>query len=151
MWHSPVSPHCSVWETMDNWITPKYNFKKNTRHDRPWWQPIYTLHSSVLKRGQNKKSGRIFCVRHSKSWRRICWRVIQPFKHTFSHHIAGKQYYEALVFIIQTSDRICSFFALFKPIILQFFTILQENLHSFNIHDDQSTPFLCTTNYSIEL
>ena len=36
-------------------------------------------------------------------------------------------------------------------IILQFFTILQENLHSFNIHDDQSTRFLCTTNYSIDL
>ena len=43
------------------------------------------------------------------------------------------------------------FFALFKPIILQFFTILRENLHSFNIHDDQSTRFLCTTIYSIEL
>ena len=26
---------------MDNWTTPKYNFKKHTRHDRPWWQPIY--------------------------------------------------------------------------------------------------------------
>ena len=29
--------------------------------------------------------------------------------------------------------------------ILQFFTIWQENLHSFNIHDEQSTRFLCTT------
>ena len=27
---------------MDNWTTPKYNFKKHTRHDSPWWQPIYT-------------------------------------------------------------------------------------------------------------
>ena len=42
------------------------------------------------------------------------------------------------------------FFALFKPIILQFFTILQDKLHSFNIQDDQSTRFLCTTNYSID-
>ena len=37
-----------------------------------------------------------------------------------------KQYYEALFFIIQTSDR------------LQYFTILQYKLHSFNIQDDRS-------------
>ena len=42
------------------------------------------------------------------------------------------------------------FFALFKPILLQFFTILQDKLHSFNIQDDRSTRFLCTTNYSID-
>ena len=48
-------------------------------------------------------------------------------------------------FIIQTSNRILFFFALFKPIILQFFLIF-----SFNIQDDQSTRFLCTTNYSID-
>ena len=42
------------------------------------------------------------------------------------------------------------FFALFNPIILQFFTILQDKLHSFNIQDDQSTRFLCTTNYSFD-
>ena len=54
------------------------------------------------------------------------------------------------LFIIQTSDRILFFFALFKPIILQLFTTLQEKLHSFNIQDDQSTRFLRTTNYSID-
>ena len=54
------------------------------------------------------------------------------------------------LFIIQTLDRILFFFALFKPIILQFFTILQDKLHSFNIQDDQSTRFLCTTNSSID-
>ena len=37
------------------------------------------------------------------------------------------------------------FFALFKPIILQFFTILRDKLHSFNIRDDRSTHFLCMT------
>ena len=42
------------------------------------------------------------------------------------------------------------FFALFKSIILQFFTILQDKLHSFIIQDDQSTRFLCITNYSID-
>ena len=78
------------------------------------------------------------------------WRVIQPLKHTFPHHVLGKQYYEALFFIIQTLDRILFFFALFKPIILQLFTTLQDKMHSFNIQDDQSTRFLCTTNYSID-
>ena len=34
------------------------------------------------------------------------------------------------------------FFALFKPIILQFFTILQDKLRSFNI--------VCTTNYRMD-
>ena len=37
------------------------------------------------------------------------WGVNQPFKCTFSYHVSGEQYYEALLFIIQTSDRICSF------------------------------------------
>ena len=84
-----------------------------------------------------KKSGRIFCVRQvyftSKSWRRIWWRVNQPFKHNFSHHVSGKRSTMRPFFIIRTLDRILFFFALFKPIILQFFTILQDKLHSFNI------------------
>ena len=42
------------------------------------------------------------------------------------------------------------FFAQFKPIIRQFFTILQDKLNSFNIQDDQSTRFLFTTSYSID-
>ena len=48
------------------------------------------------------------------------------------------------------SDLGQNLFAQFKPIILQFFTILQDKLHLFNIQDDQSTRFLCTTSYSIE-
>ena len=43
MWHQSLQ-YCSVRETMDNWTTPKYSFEKHTRHDSPWWQPIYTLH-----------------------------------------------------------------------------------------------------------
>ena len=34
------------------------------------------------------------------------------------------------------------FLALFKPIILQLFTILQDKLRSFKIQDDRSTRFL---------
>ena len=63
------------------------------------------------------------------------WRVNQPFKHTFSHHVSGKQCYEAPFFYHKDLGQNLFFFALFKPIILQFFTILQDNLHSFNIHD----------------
>ena len=41
-------------------------------------------------------------------------------------------------------------FILFKPIILQFFTFLQDKLHSFNIQGDRSTRFFGTTNYRID-
>ena len=36
------------------------------------------------------------------------------------------------------------FFALFKRIILQFFRILQDKLHSFNNQDKRSMRLLCT-------
>ena len=41
------------------------------------------------------------------------------------------------------------FLALFKPIILQFFTILQDNLHALNIQDDRGTRFLWAKNYRL--
>ena len=34
---------------------------------------------------------------------------------------------------------------------MRFFTILQDNLYSFNNQDDGSTRFLCKTNYGIDL
>ena len=33
---------------------------------------------------------------------------------------------------------------------MQFFTILQDKLHSFNIQDNRKYCFLCTTNYRID-
>ena len=50
-------------------------------------------------------------------------------------------------FTIQTSDRIV--FALIKTILLQFFTILQDKLHSFNQSRtiEARSRFLCTTIY----
>ena len=45
----------------------------------------------------------------------------------FIHHIRGETVSRGAVFIIQTSD------------IMQYFTILQYKLHSFNIQDDRST------------
>ena len=53
-------------------------------------------------------------------------RVNQPFI-PFIHHIWGETVLWGTVFIIQTSDR------------MQYFTILQNKLHSFNIQDDRST------------
>ena len=53
-------------------------------------------------------------------------RVNQPFI-PFIHHIWGETVPWSTVFIIQASDR------------MQYFTILQHKLHSFNIQDDRST------------
>ena len=76
------------------------------------------------------------------------WRVNQPFKHTFPYHVTGRQYYEALFYHTDLGQNLL-FFALFKAIILQFFTILKDKLHLFNIQDDQSTRFLYTTNLAL--
>ena len=56
-------------------------------------------------------------------------RVNQPLI-PFMHHIWGETVLWGPVFIIQTSDR------------MQYFTILQYKLHSFNIQDDRSTSGL---------
>ena len=62
-------------------------------------------------------------VYFTKSCRKIWWRVNQPFI-LFIHHIWDTQYFEAL--------------------------LVQDKLDSFNIQDDRSTRFLCTTNYRID-
>ena len=75
------------------------------------------------------KSGRIFCARQvysTKSCQQVWERVNQPFI-LFIHHIWGERVPWDAVFIIQTSDR------------MQYFTILQYKLHSFNIQNDRST------------
>ena len=100
-----------------------------------------------------KKSGRISCVRPgyfaSKSWRQIWWCANQPFKYFFITSEVNSTMRRCFFNHTDLGQNLF-FFALFKPIILQFFTILQDKLHSFNIQDDQSTRFLCTTNYSID-
>ena len=97
----------SAGETMDNWTVPKYNFMKHT----------IVLGGSQftrciplsIKRKAKKKSGRMFCVRQvyftSKSWRKIQWRVNQPF--TSEVNSTMRRYF---FFIMQTSNRICSSF-----------------------------------------
>ena len=77
----------------------------------------------------SKKSGRIFCFRQvyfTKSCQQIWVRVNQLFI-PFIHPIWGETVLCGTVFIIQTLDR------------MQYFTILQYKLHSFNIQDDRST------------
>ena len=34
---------------MDNWTTPKYNFKKHTRHDSPWFTRCIPLSKREAK------------------------------------------------------------------------------------------------------
>ena len=89
---------------------------------------VHPKNSNHLRSHLNK-SGRIFCVRpvyFTKSCQQIWVRVNQPFI-PFIHHIWGETVLWGTVFIIQTSDR------------MQYFTILQYKLHSFNIQDDRST------------
>ena len=77
--------------------------------------------------GLENKSGPIFCFRQAyftKSCQQIWGSVNQPFI-LFIHHIGG----ETVLCIIQTSDR------------MQYFTILQDKLHSVNIQDNQSWAF----------
>ena len=98
------------------------------------------------------------CVRQfyftSKSWRQIWWCVKQSFKYilfinVFIHKVWEKLYYACVPFLYTDVEHNLFFLALFKPIILQFFTILQDKLHSLNIQDDLSTRFLWAKNYRL--
>jgi len=77
-----------------------------------------------------KKSGRLFCVRHSSYFTKSCQQiralVNQPFI-PFIHHIWGETVLRGTVFILQTSDK------------MQYFTSLRYKLQSFNIQDNRST------------
>ena len=104
-----------------------YVHPKNSNHLRSHLRAIMALDHSRL--GLEDKSGRIFSVRQvyfTKSCQQVWGRVNQPFI-LFIHHIWGETVLWGTVFIIQTSDR------------MQYFTILQYKLHSFNIQDDRST------------
>ena len=109
-----------------------YVHPKITNHLRSHLIAIMALDHSRLgleNKLLDNKSGRIFCVRQvcfTKSCQQIWGRVNQPFI-LFIHHIWGETVPWGAVFIIQTSDR------------MQYFTILQYKLHSFNIQNDRST------------
>ena len=100
---------------------------KSSNHLRSHLRAIMALHHGKL--GLENKSGRIFCVRQvyfTKSCQQIWERLNQPFI-LFIHQIWGETVLWGAVFIIQTSDR------------MQYLTISQYKLHSFNIQDDGST------------
>ena len=62
-----------------------------------------------------------------------------------------KQYYACVpVFYNTDLEQDLFFLALFKLIILQFFTILQDKLRSLNIQDDRSARFLWAKDYRID-
>ena len=115
------------WTKSNIELITSYVHPKNSNHLRSHLRAIMALDHSRL--GLENKSGRIFCVRQvyfTKSCQQIWVRVNQPFI-PFIHHIWGETVLWGTVFIIQTSDR------------MQYFTILQYKLHSFNIQDDRST------------
>ena len=95
---------------------------KNSNHLRSLLRAIMALDHSRL--GLENKSGGIFLRPTSllyitKSCQQIWVRVNQPFV-LFIHHIKGERVLWGVVFIIQTSDKI------------QYFTIFQDKLHTFN-------------------
>ena len=98
---------------MDNWTALKYNFMQNT----------------IVLSGSQKFT---CCIPPSKREAKI--RNQAGFfvfdKFTFN---TTKQYYDARFFLfLSYRPRTEFFFVLFKTIILQFFTILPDKLHSFN-------------------
>ena len=90
-------------------------------------------HRRLVRHGK-KNQAEFFCVQQvyfTKSCQHIWMRVNQPFI-PFIHHIWGETVLWDTVFIIQTSDR------------MQYFTILQYKLPSFNTQDDRSTRGILT-------
>ena len=105
---------------------------KNSNHLRSHLRVIMALDHSRLDLENEfleNKSGLIFCVRQvylTKSCQQLWVRVNQHFI-LFIHHIWGETVIWGAVFIIQISDK------------MQYFTIFQEKLHSFNIQNHRST------------
>ena len=109
-----------------------YVHPKNSNHLRSHLRAIMALDHSRLgleNKFLENKSGRIFCVRQvylTKSCQQLWERVNQHFI-LFIHHIWGETVIWGAVFIIQTSDK------------MQYFTIFQDKLHSFNIQISKIT------------
>ena len=104
-----------------------YVHPKNSKHLLSHSSAIMALDHSRLglenKFLENKSGRPFFCVRQvyfTNSCQQIWGCVNQPFI-LFIHHIWGKTVIWGAVFIIQTSDK------------MQYFTIFQDKLQSFNI------------------
>ena len=115
------------WTKSYNELIISYVHLKSGNHLRWHLKSIMALDHRRLIRSGKKIRPNFFCVRQvyfTKSCQQIWVRVNQPFI-PFIHHIWGETVLWGTVFIIQTSDR------------MQYFTILQYKLHSFNIQDDR--------------
>ena len=94
---SNIAPFGGLWIIGQ----PRNIILRNTRATIVLGGSQFTRYNPLSKRETKIKNQARFFVFDkfiyftSKSWRRIWWRVNQPFKHTSSHHVSGKQYYEA--------------------------------------------------------
>ena len=103
-----------------------YVHPKNSNHLRSHLRAIMALdHRRLIRPGERPSFLRSTNLLY-KILPTILVRVNQPFI-PFIHHICGQTVLWGIVFTIQTSYR------------MQFFTILEYKLHSFNIQDDRST------------
>ena len=109
-------------------MTAVYIHPKDSNHLRSHLRAIIALDHSRLgleNEFLENKSGRIFCVRQvylTKSCQQLWERVNQHFI-LFMHRIWGETVIWGAVFIIQTSHK------------MQYFTIFQDKLQSFNIQN----------------
>ena len=136
------------------------------RHDSPRWQPIYTLlfigfislsKGKVKMRNQAGFLCTLQLLFFSKWFRQI------PAFYTFYITSAVKQNYQNLIrrdqnYLSAVKQNCCTDLGqnvrYFCPIYTYNCAVFQRiisqdlKLHSFNIQDDRSTPFHCTTNYN---
>ena len=109
-----------------------YIHPKTSNHIRSHLRDIMALDHSRLgleNEFLENKSGRIFCVRLvylTKSYQQL-WVRVNQHSILFIHHIWSETVISGAVFIIQTSGK------------MQYFTIFQDKLRSFNIQDHRST------------
>ena len=104
-----------------------YVHPKNSNHLRSHLRAIMAL--DFIRLGLENKSDRIFCVRQvyfTKSCQQVWGRVNQPFKTFCTSHLRWN-----------STMRRCFYRTVLDK--MQYFTILQYKLHSFNIQDDRST------------
>ena len=105
-----------------------YIHPKTSNHIRSHLRDIMALDHSRLgleNEFLENKSGRIFCVRLvylTKSYQQL-WVRVNQHSILFIHHIWSETVISGAVFIIQTSGK------------MQYFTIFQDKLHSFNVQN----------------
>ena len=147
-----LQPLC--WRDYGDNGYPRNRILCNTRESS---QFIRCIPLSKRKAKIIKKSGRSLCVSKkiyvlqvyftSKSWPQIWWCVNQSFKYTFhqcfyTYGLRKTVLCLCACFYHTDLEHNLFFLALFKSIILQFFTVLRDKLRSLNTQYDRSTRLL---------